>query len=255
MEINTESINTNGNTIDFMPKMSILINTTFKALAENDYKNFNRTLISTKYEILGVRMPALRKLAKEIAVSKDVYTYLKNAEYTTYEHIMLYGLVLGYLKDPELEEIFNYLDPLILKFDNWAHVDVIISSIKIFKKHPQEVLTHFLPLKTHLGEFTKRTFVLLLLTFYINEQYIETTLNHIVDIKQGQYYVDMAIAWTICEGLIKYFEKTIPLLQNNSSLQQHTFSKFVHNKAIQKARESYRLTPQVKEQLKELKIK
>lgn len=105
MGINTESINTNGNTIDFMPKMSILINTTFKALAENDYKNFNRTLISTKYEILGVRMPALRKLAKEIAVSKDVYTYLKNAEYTTYEHIMLYGLVLGYLKDPELEEI------------------------------------------------------------------------------------------------------------------------------------------------------
>ncbi|MDU1891310.1 MAG: DNA alkylation repair protein [Dysgonomonas sp.] len=229
--------------------MNTLINQRFQELAESDYKAFNQKLIPTKYEIFGIRMPALKKLAKEIAANPHIETYLKNAEYTTYEHILLYGLVIGQLKKPSLQTIFNYLDPLILKFDNWAHVDTIISASKIFNKYPDEALTHFLPLKTHEGEFTKRTFVILLMDFFINEKHIDIALKHLPEVPQGQYYVDMAIAWAISVGLIKFYDKTILLLE------QQVFSKFVHNKAIQKARESYRITPETKDLLNQMKIK
>ena len=230
-------------------KMISSINEKLQILAESDYKAFNEKLITTDYEVLGIRMPALKKLAKEIATDFDTATYLHHTEHTTYEHILLYGLVLSNLKNPSLETIFQYLDPLILKFDNWAHVDTIISSLKIFQKYPDEVLTHFLPLKTHEGEFTKRSFVILLMDYFINETHIDIAYEHMKEVAQGQYYVDMAIAWAISLGLVKFYDKTIKLLE------QKTFSKFVHNKAIQKARESYRITPEVKEHLNKMKIR
>ncbi|MDL2231315.1 DNA alkylation repair protein [Porphyromonadaceae bacterium OttesenSCG-928-L07] len=229
--------------------MNHQINKKLHALAESDYKAFNKKIIPTNYDILGIRMPALKQLAKEIATGPEVETYLQQAEYTTYEHILLYGLVIGSLKNPSLETIFRYLDPLILKFDNWAHVDTIVCTPKVFKKHPEEVLIHFLPLKTHEGEFTKRTFVIVLMDYFITETYIDATLKHLTEVPQGQYYVDMAIAWALSVGFIKFYDKTLAVLE------QKAFSKFVHNKAIQKARESYRITPEKKEFLNTLKIK
>lgn len=229
--------------------MNTLINQKLNALAESDYKAFNEKLITTNYKVYGIRMPALKQLAKEIATGSDVETYLQNAEFDSYEHILLYGLVLSQIKKVSLETIFDYLDPLILKFDNWAHVDTIISALKIFKKHPDEVLTHFLPLKDDEGEFTKRVFVIVLMDYFINDKQIDVALKHLPEVPQGQYYVDMGIAWAISVGLIKYYDKTLPLLE------QKVFSKFVHNKAIQKARESYRITPEIKEYLNGLKIR
>jgi len=225
------------------------INEKLYTLAETDYKAFNEKLIPTSYEILGIRMPALKKLAKEIATDPNVETYLSHTEYTTYEHILLYGLVVGNLKKLPIETIFRYFDPLILKFDNWAHVDTLVSAPKIFRKYPDEVLAHFLPLKTHEGEFTKRTFVILLMDYFMNDTHIDIALKHLTEVPQGQYYVDMAIAWAISMGLVKHYDKTVALLQ------QQTFSKFVHNKAIQKARESFRITPETKEILNKMKIK
>jgi len=218
-------------------------------LAESDYKLFNQKIIPTNYEILGIRMPALKKLAKDIAADPLVFTYLDNAKYCNYEHILLYGLVLGQLKKIPLETIFNYLDPLILKFDNWAHVDTVISSMKVFQKSQDIVLNHFLPLKYHEGEFTKRVFAIILMDYYMNEKYIDSTLKHLSEIPQGQYYVDMAIAWAISYGLIKFYDKTVPLLE------EQVLSKFVHNKSIQKARESYRISPEIKDRLNQMKIK
>jgi len=219
------------------------------ALAEDEYKLFNQKLIPTKYEVLGVRMPALKKIAKEISTDPIVEIYLKEAELNTYEDILLYGLVLSQIKKLAPETLFGYLDPLILKFDNWAHVDTIISSFKSFKKYPDEVLKHFLPLKTDKGEFTKRVFVIMLMDYFMDEKYIDTSLKHLSEVPQGQYYVDMGIAWALSYGLIKFYDKTV------SVLEQRSFSKFVHNKAIQKARESYRVSPEKKEELNGLKIK
>ncbi|NDV82388.1 DNA alkylation repair protein [Bacteroides sp. 51] len=241
-EINAGEIKTNT-------EMNTSINQKLCALAESDYKAFNEKLIPTNYEIFGIRMPALKLLAKEIVSGPDIETYLKNAEFTSYEHVLLYGLVLGQLKKVPLETLFGYLDPLILRFDNWAHVDTIISSLKIFQKHPDEVLKHFMSLKHHEGEFTKRVFVIVLMDYFINEKQIDVALKHLTEVPQGQYYVDMAIAWAISVGLIKFYDKTLPILE------QKVLSKFVHNKAIQKARESFRIAPETKEYLNTLKIK
>jgi len=220
-----------------------------RSFAENDYKLFNQKIIPTGYDVLGVRMPALKKLAKGLAADPEVEAYLNKADFNTYEHILLYGLVLAQLKKTPVETLFGYLDPLILRFDNWAHVDTIISSFKTFRKYPVEVLNHFLPLKTHDGEFTKRVFVIILMDYYMDETYIDDSLKHLTEVPQGQYYVDMAIAWALSYGLIKFYDKTVPFLR------QHAFSKFVHNKAIQKARESFRISPEKKEELNRMKIK
>ncbi|MDR2921613.1 MAG: DNA alkylation repair protein [Tannerella sp.] len=224
------------------------INERLLALADSDCKAFNEKIIPTGYEVRGIRMPALKKLAKELAADPGVEVYLQNSDLTTYEHILLYGLVLGHLKKVPLEMIFRYLDPLILKFDNWAHVDTIISSLKVFKKYPDEVMRHFLPLKMHEGEFTKRVFVIVLMDYFMDETHIDATLQHFTEVPQGQYYTDMAIAWALSYGLIKFYDKTLPFLK------QKSFSKFVHNKAIQKARESFRISPEIKGQLNGMKI-
>ncbi len=225
------------------------INQRLQELSETDYKVFNEKLIPTNYEIRGIRMPALKKLAKELSKEPDIEDYLKYAEFTTYEHVLLYGLVLDNLSKLPMETVFGYLDPLILRFDNWAHVDTITSSFKVFKKYPNKVLEHYLPLKSDEGEFTKRFFVILLLCFYMEEKYIDIALQHLSEVPQGQYYVDMAIAWTLSVGLVKFYDKTLPYLA------QKKYTKFVHNKAIQKARESFRITPEVKDSLNGLKIR
>lgn len=229
--------------------MNTAINERLLTLADSDYKAFNEKIIPTGYEVIGIRMPALKKLAKELAADPEIEIYLQNADLTTYEHVLLYGLILGDLKKSPMEKIFRYLDPLILKFDNWAHVDTIISSLKVFKKYPEEVLTHFLPLKMHEGEFAKRVFVIVLMDYFMDEGHIDATLKHFAEVPQGQYYTDMAIAWALSYGLIKFYDRTLPYLE------QRSFSKFVHNKAIQKARESYRISQEIKDHLNGMKMK
>ncbi len=229
--------------------MNDLINKQLYKLSETDYKIFNQKIIPTSYPMLGIRIPKLRALAKELAKEANILSYLKNPDLKLYEQVILYGMTLSYTKELSLNDIFDYLDPLIEKFDNWAHVDTVTSEFKIFNTDLDKVLKHYLRLKTDKNEFTKRFFVILLLSFYINDLYIDQTLTLLTEIPQGQYYVDMAIAWTLSVGVIKYYDKTLPLFQ------KHSFSKFIHNKAIQKARESCRVSTEIKEYLNKLKIK
>lgn len=229
--------------------MNTLINQRLQALAESDYKAFNERIIPTNYPIMGIRMPAMKKLAKEIAKHERVNEYLQTAQYTTYEHVLLCGLVLSEMKKMPLEELWVYFDALIRRFDNWAHVDTIISALKVFNKHPQQVLSHIMPLKHDEGEFTKRVFVIVLMDFFMDHHHIDATLQHLTEVPQGQYYVDMALAWAVSVALVKHYDKTLPLLE------RPVFSAFVHNKGIQKARESFRISPSAKEYLNGLKIK
>lgn len=159
--------------------MNTLIDERLRALADSDYKAFNLRIIPTRYDLLGVRMPALKRLAKEVAASPGVAAYLDRASFATHEHILLYGLVLANLKKMPLETVFRYLDPLIEKFDNWAHVDTLIPAFKAFAHHSDAVFAHFLPLKNHEGEFAKRVFVIVLMDFFMDEEHIDTTLQHL----------------------------------------------------------------------------
>jgi 3-methyladenine DNA glycosylase AlkD len=232
-----------------------------RALVEPDdeeYREFNGRIVATKYPVLGVRTPALRKFAREIASGPSAQEYLwegpggglhgPGSEGLYHEQVLLYGLVLGARsRRMPLEEVFVRLERLIPFFDSWAHVDVIVSDFKIFRKHQDAVFRRFGYLKTDPGEFTKRTFVILVMDYLLDAEHIDSSLVHLAEVPQGQYYVDMAIAWAVAEGLVKQWEHTEPLLR------RPVFSRWVHNKAIQKARESYRITPEQKEYLNTLK--
>jgi 3-methyladenine DNA glycosylase AlkD len=245
----------------------------------DEYRHFNKRIVATGYEMLGVRMPDLRRFARQMAAlpAAELGSYL-DAELpddAVYEEVMLRGLVLAAAANKRrvaLEDAFRGLDALIPLFDSWAHVDVIVSDFKIFHKHQDEVFARFAPLKNDAGEFTKRTWVILLMDFFLDEEHIERTLTELADVGQGQYYVDMAIAWALSVALVKHYERTVSLLESNhashsrlqsegtlqqpnGTLSQPCFSRFVHNKAIQKARESYRISPERKEYLNTLKMK
>jgi 3-methyladenine DNA glycosylase AlkD len=228
--------------------------THLRALADagDEFRKFTERITPTGYEFLGVRIPVLRKLAKEIANGDGVDEYLErglDGEITIFEEVMLYGLVLAArARKMPLEEVFRRLERLIPLFDNWAHVDVVISDFKIFRKHQDEVMRRFLPFKTSGGEFTKRTFVILLKDYFLDAGHIDATLAHFTEVPQGQYYTDMAIAWALAEALVKHYDRTEPLLHGG------VFSQFVHNKAIQKARESFRITPDKKKHLNTLQV-
>jgi 3-methyladenine DNA glycosylase AlkD len=226
-----------------------------RAIADpgEEFRAFSERILVTNREIIGVRMPALRKLAKEIAAGPDAEAYLWDglgpAE-PAYEEVMLYGLVLAARsRKMPLERVFTLLERLIPYFDSWAHVDVVISDIKVFARHRDEVYSRFAPLKAHPGEFHKRTFAILVMDFFLDAEHVAFALRELADIPQGQYYVDMAIAWAVAEALVKHYDVAEPWLSGRPR-----FSRFVHNKAIQKARESLRVTPEQKEHLKSLKI-
>jgi 3-methyladenine DNA glycosylase AlkD len=226
---------------------------------DDEYREFNARIVATGYEVLGVRTPALRRLAKEIASGPGVREYLwegpgggkhgPGSTELTHEEVLLYGLVLAARsRRMPLEEVFTRLERLVPYFDSWAHVDVIVSDIKIFARHGDEVLRRFAPFKTHEGEFFRRTFVILVMDYLLDADHIDSSLEELAGVPQGQYYVDMAIAWALSVALVKHWHRTEPLFH------APVFSRFVHNKAIQKARESRRITPEQKEYLNTLKI-
>ena len=218
---------------------------------DDEYREFNRRIVATGREMLGVRTPALRKFARELAAGPRAMEYLWEGvgPDPLYEQVMLYGMVLAArARKMPLEEVFTRLERLIPYFDSWAHVDVIISDFKLFRHHRDEVFARFAPLKHHAGEFEKRTFVILHMDYGLDADRIDTTLEQLAEVPQGQYYVDMAIAWALSVALVKHYDRTELLLR------RPVFSRFVHNKAIQKARESFRITPEQKEHLKSLKV-
>ena len=216
------------------------------ALADSDYKKFNDKIINTKLETLGIRMPALKSFAKELARGGNAEEFLSRFRGSNYEEIMLYGLTLGFCKLP-LEKVFGYFDPLVEKFENWAHVDCIVGNMKIFAKNREAVLNHFKPLFLSDGEFTKRTFVIILMSYFLDEEYIDRALGYLTEIQTGQYYTDMAVAWALSVCFVKFWDKTL------AAFDREKLGEFVYRKTISKCADSYRITKEQKEFLKKLR--
>lgn len=220
-------------------------------LADSGYLEFNKRIVPTDYQMIGVRMPALRTLARQIAASPAAEEFLWNGmdQRPLYEEVLLHGLVLARrAQKMPLDELLTRFERLIPWFDNWAHVDIIVSEFKIFARHREQVFSRLRRLRNDPRQFVRRTWVIILMDYFIDSDRIHLMLSELQSTPQGQYYVDMAIAWALSMALVKHWELTTQLLE------QQLFSPFVHNKAIQKARESLRITPEQKEYLWSLKI-
>ena len=212
------------------------------SLQDIKYKEFHIELVqNSKYEIIGIRLPILRQIAKEITNCEE---FLNITEDKYYEEIMISGLVISHIKD---EKIFNkYFKKHIKKIDNWALCDTFCQSIKIIEKYPDKYFKEAIKLSLTKKEFTSRVGLIMLFHF-IDKKYLDTIFNTINNITIDDYYNNMAIAWLVCEIYTKYKEEATNFLKNNN------LNKFTQNKTISKINDSYRVTKEDKNLLKQYK--
>jgi len=217
------------------------------ALADEEYRKFQSALIPGEDRLLGVRLPALRELAKEIAKG-DWREYLNNAQDEYYEEIMLQGLVIGYAKAAP-EEILKYTARFVPKITNWGVCDSFCTGLKLPKKQPKLVWDFILPYLRSEKEFDIRFAVIMMLAHYITDEYSDEVLSCLDRVRHDGYYVKMGVAWAVSVCYVKYPEKTMAYLKN-CSLDDFTF-----NKSLQKIVESFRVDQESKAVIRGMKRK
>jgi len=213
--------------------------------AEEEYKKFQSSLIPGEERLLGVRLPYLREIAKEIS-KEDWREYLNGAQDEYYEEIMLQGLVIGYVKAPP-EEILSLIARFVPKINNWGVCDSFCTGLKLAKKHPCMVWDFILPYLKSEKEFEIRFAVIMMLAHFITDEYIDVVLPCLDQVRHDGYYVKMGVAWAVSVCYVKYPEKTMAYLKD-SNLDDFTF-----NKSLQKILESYRVDQEAKAVIRSMK--
>ncbi|MBQ2872833.1 MAG: DNA alkylation repair protein [Bacilli bacterium] len=221
-----------------------------KILFENQdlkYREFNSKLIPniSKDNIIGVRVPVIRKIAKEIKDNSYIEEFFNELPHKYQEENILHGILLSNYKDIDI--LLDKLDKFLVYADNWAVTDII--SPKIFKKYPNKVLDRIKIWINSSNEYVIRFGVVSLLQFYLDENFTSDILEMVSKIKSDYFYVNMAIAWFYSFALIKQYETTIKYFEDKK------LDKWIHNKSIQKAIDSYRISKEKKDYLRKLKIK
>lgn len=215
-------------------------------MQDKKYKEFQKGICPGVEEIIGIRIPILRSYAKELLKRYDFKYLMENIPSNYYEEIMLQGMLIGQAK-LDFNEIIKYIKDFIPKINNWAVCDTFCTSLKITKKHKEEMWNFIQKYIKSDKEFYIRFGIVLILNYYIDEDYLYKNFKIFDSIKSDKYYVQMAVAWAISFCLIKFYDKTIEYLKNSK------IDKFTYNKSIQKAIESYRITKEQKEFLRTLK--
>lgn len=217
-------------------------------LIDSEYAKFNQKLCpDTKKKMLGIRVPLLRKLAQKIVKEYNWQEFLKQADDNYFEEVLLQGLVIGYAKIP-IDEKLEYIKWFVPKIDSWAISDTFCPTLKI---KPQDLPKVWEFIQSYLNasqEFYVRFAIIMMLDYYITDEYVDNVIEKLDKISHEGYYVKMAVAWTVCEIGIKFNEKAMKYLKGENHLDKFTF-----NKALQKMRESYRIDPKQKEILKQMK--
>ena len=218
-----------------------------KELADEKYREFQLKLCPGVDNILGVRVPVLRNYAKDLLkkYSIDEILYSLNDKY--YENIMLQGMVIGLNKNKDIDEVLEYVKKFIPKINNWAVCDTFCAGLKITIKNKEKVWNFLKEYLKSNKEFELRFAVVMILDFYVEEKYIDDILKIIDNIKSEAYYTQMAVAWLLSVCIVKFYDKTLEYLKNSK------IDKFTFNKAIQKSIESYRITDEQKQILKNMK--
>lgn len=216
-------------------------------LADEKYREFQKGLCPGTENILGIRVPVLRDYAKKLSKEYEIRELLNHIDNEYYEEIMLQGMLIGLEKDKEIHNILTDIERFVPKIDNWGVCDVFCAGLKITKKHVKEMWEFLQKYVTSDKEFEIRFGVVMILDYYITEEYLEKNFAIFDHIKSDKYYVQMAVSWAISICLIKFYDKTIEYLKHAK------IDKFTYNKALQKAIESYRISDEQKAELRKMK--
>ena len=217
------------------------------ALQDLKYKEFHSGLVPTAEteDMIGVRVPLVRKLAKEVAKEEGCQDFLRQLPHKYYEENNLHAFIIEGMKDYEqcLAEVNRFL-PYV---HNWATCDSM--NPKVFKKHKKELLPQIDAWLSSDKTYTIRFGIGMLMGNYLDEDFTPEYLKKVAAVISEEYYVNMMRAWYFATALAKQYEATVKLLE------ERQLDTWTHNKTIQKAVESYRITPEQKEYLRTLKIK
>ena len=216
-------------------------------LADEEYREFHSGLCPNVNNIIGVRLPKLREIAKRIAKENPI-EFLDTYNYEYYEEKMIYGLVIGYMKS-SFEERIKYLDKFIPDIDNWAICDCCCSTYKFTNKNLEAMLQYLQKYIHSEKEFELRFACIMLMDYYLTDEYIDTVFKIYNNIVSDKYYVQMGIAWGISVAFVKNEEKTREFLKHNN------LDNFTYNKSLQKIIESNRVGEEVKDEMRKMKRK
>lgn len=215
------------------------------AMQDLKYKEFHGSLCPDMDNIIGVRIPKLREYAKELYKSNNLEDIKIEDKY--YEELVIQGMLIGFQTKAPIEEVIKQVKEFVPKINSWAVCDTFCAGLKITKKYQTEM---FKVIKEYLKskqEYEVRFAIVMLLDYYINDQYIAQVLQILNNISLDKYYVQMANAWALSICLIKYYNKTLEFLKTTK------IDDFTYNKGIQKTIESYRITKEQKDYLRTLK--
>lgn len=216
------------------------------ALQDTAYRDFQTKLIPglESGSMIGVRTPELRKLAKQMAKRDEIGEFLEVLPHTYFDENQLHAFILSERKDFEqcVEEVERFL-PFV---DNWATCDQM--SPKVFKKHRPELLPYINKWIASDKTYTVRFGIGMLMEHFLDDDFDPSYPEMVSGIRSEEYYVNMMIAWYFATALAKQYEAVLPYLEENR------LAPWTHNKTIQKAVESYRITPEQKGYLKGLKV-
>ena len=229
----------------YVEKLGMDIKERLFELADEKYAEFQAKLTPTVNRdlFIGVRVPDVRKLAKEIYKSGDYAGFLAELPHTYYDEDMLHGLIISEIKD--FNQCIAAVEAFLPYVDNWAVCDIM--SPKCFKKHKAELLPIIKTWTKSSEEYIIRFGLEMLMSHYLDENFKPEHLKIAAAVRSDKYYVNMMIAWFFATALAKQWDDTIVYIESNK------LESWVHNKTIQKARESYRITLEQKEYLETLK--
>lgn len=219
-------------------KTLLCVRKELEKIAEADYKTFSASLIPGVENLLGIRIPILRDMAKKLA--KEDWKGCMEWEDTLYfEETMLQGLVLGYAKAP-IDEILVYAKQFIPKINNWSVNDTFCSNFKIARKEPQKVWDFLMIYKDSHDEFETRVVAVMLMSHFLEDAYIDEVLKVLGELGIVGYYTSMGVAWAYATAWAKYPEKT------KSYLLEHPIDAETYHKTLRKCLESYRISDEDK---------
>lgn len=217
------------------------------SMQDKNYQEFSRKLIPNiaPEKIIGVRTPALRQLAKEILAAGEETVFLSDLPHKYHEENQLHAFILSAIKD--YEPCMAYLEKFLPYVDNWATCDQM--SPKVFKKHRPELLLQIRKWLNAEDTYTVRYAIGMLMVHFLDEDFDRSYLEMVAQIRSEEYYINMMIAWYFATALAKQHAETLPYME------KQRLAPWTHNKAIQKAIESRRISVEQKAYLRTLKIR
>ena len=218
-------------------------------MQDKTYKDFHSKLMPTinPDSIIGIRVPVLRDYAKKLFKENSIESlnpFLKNLPHEFYEENNIHAFIIEKINN--FDECIFYLEKFLPYIDNWATCDML--NPKIFKTNYEKLLEKIYQWINSDSVYTVRFAIGMLMRYFLDEKFETKYLDLVASINSEEYYINMMRAWFFATALAKQYEQTFPYIKN------YSLDKWTHNKTIQKAKESFRISKEQKEELKKFRV-